>query len=44
MIATKLFVVILVITAVFIGLAVYLFMIDRKTSKLEKEINERLKK
>lgn len=44
MISTKLFVVILVIIAVFIGLALYLFLIDRKTSALEKEINERLKK
>lgn len=44
MITTKLFVVILVICAVFIGLAAYLFIIDRKTSRLEKEINEQLKK
>lgn len=44
MITTKLFVVILVICAVLIGLAAYLFFIDRKTSRLEKEINEQLKK
>lgn len=43
MIETKYFVVILVICAVFLGLAFYLFMIDRKTARIEKHLKERLK-
>jgi CcmD family protein len=37
---TKIFVVITVLSTVLIGLAVYLFWLDRRVSKMEKEINE----
>lgn len=37
---TKIFVVIIVLSTVLIGLAVYLFWLDRRVSKMEKEINE----
>lgn len=33
----KIYVVVLVMTILFVGLAIYLFSIDRKVSKLEKE-------
>jgi len=36
---TKIFVVITVLSTVLIGLAVYLFWLDRRVSKMEKEIN-----
>ncbi|MEI6060581.1 MAG: CcmD family protein [Bacteroidota bacterium] len=36
---TKLYVVIIVLSTVLIGLAVYLFWLDRRVSKMEKEIN-----
>jgi CcmD family protein len=35
---TKLFVVILVLSTVLVGLAVYLFWLDRRVTKMEKEI------
>jgi len=35
---TKIFVVILVLSTVLVGLAVYLFLLDRRVSKMEKEI------
>jgi len=35
---TKIFVVIAVLSTVLIGLAVYLFWLDRRVSKMEKEI------
>jgi CcmD family protein len=35
---TKIFVVILVLSTVLVGLAVYLFWLDRRVSKMEKEI------
>ena len=35
---TKIFVVITVLSTVLIGLAVYLFWIDRRVTKMEKEI------
>ncbi len=35
---TKIFVVITVLSTVLIGLAVYLFWLDRRVSKMEKEI------
>lgn len=38
MIESKIFVVIIVLSTVLIGLAVYLFAIDRRVSKMEKEI------
>ncbi|MFA5973850.1 MAG: CcmD family protein [Lentimicrobiaceae bacterium] len=37
---TKIFVVITVLSTVLIGLAVYLFWLDRRVTKMEKEINE----
>jgi len=36
---SKLFVVITVLSTVLIGLAVYLFWLDRRVTKMEKEIN-----
>jgi len=36
---TKIFVVITVLSTVLLGLAVYLFWLDRRVSKMEKEIN-----
>ena len=36
---TKIFVVITLLSTVLIGLAVYLFWLDRRVSKMEKEIN-----
>jgi len=39
MIESKIFVVIIVLSTVLIGLAVYLFWIDRRVTKMEKEIN-----
>lgn len=36
---TKIFVVITVLSTVLIGLAVYLFWLDRRVTKMEKEIN-----
>lgn len=44
MLPNKLFVVIGVITLIFIGLFAYLFFLDRKTQRLEKELDELLKK
>ncbi|MDK2908973.1 MAG: CcmD family protein [Bacteroidales bacterium] len=44
MLTNKLFVVIGVITLIFIGLFVYLLFLDRKTQRLEKELDELLKK
>ncbi len=44
MYANKLFVVIGVITLIFAGLLLYLFFLDRKTKRLEKELDEFLKK
>jgi len=38
MIESKIFVVIIVLSTVLIGLTVYLFAIDRRVSKMEKEI------
>jgi CcmD family protein len=40
MIESKLFVVIIVLSTVLIGLAVYLFWLDRRVSKMEKEIKD----
>lgn len=40
---SKYIVVIMVMCAVFLGLAIYLFMIDRKTARIEKELKERMK-
>lgn len=37
---TKIFVVITVLSTVLIGLAVYLFWLDRRVTKMEKEIND----
>ena len=37
----KIYVVIAVLCPVFMGLVVYTIMIDRKLSKLEKEVNEK---
>ena len=37
---TKIFVVITVLSTVLIGLAVYLFWLDRRVTKMEKEINK----
>lgn len=39
MIESKLFVVIIVLSTVLIGLAVYLFWLDRRVTRMEKEIN-----
>jgi len=36
---TKIFVVITVLSTVLIGLAIYLFWLDRRVTKMEKEIN-----
>lgn len=36
---TKIFVVITVLSTVLIGLAVYLFWLDRRVTRMEKEIN-----
>ena len=36
----KIYVVVAVLVVIFIGIVVYLVMIDRKVSKLEKKINE----
>ncbi|MEI8046825.1 MAG: CcmD family protein [Bacteroidota bacterium] len=38
MIESKIFVVIIVLSTVLVGLAVYLFWLDRRVSKMEKEI------
>ena len=38
MIENKIFVVIIVLSTVLIGLAVYLFSIDRRVTRMEKEI------
>ncbi len=38
MIESKIFVVIIVLSTVLVGLAVYLFSLDRRVSKMEKEI------
>jgi CcmD family protein len=38
---SKLVVVIIVLATVFLGLAAYLFSIDRKISRIEKQIKER---
>jgi CcmD family protein len=37
----KIFVVVAVLAVILIGIFVYLFFIDRKIGKLEKEINEK---
>jgi CcmD family protein len=37
---TKIFVVITVFSTILIGLAVYLFWLDRRVTKMEKEIKE----
>lgn len=37
----KIYVVVAVISVIFIGLAIYLFSIDRKISKIEKEIEKK---
>jgi CcmD family protein len=39
----KLYVVVAVMLIIFTGLAIYLFMIDRKVSRLEKEIKDKNK-
>jgi CcmD family protein len=39
MIESKIFVVIIVLSTVLIGLAAYLFWLDRRVTKMEKEIN-----
>jgi len=39
---TKIFVVIAVLSTVLIGLAAYLFWLDRRVSKMEKEIKNNL--
>lgn len=44
MFTNKLFVVIGVITLIFSGLLLYLFLLDRKTRRLEKELDDLLKK
>jgi CcmD family protein len=36
---TKIFVVITVLSTVLVGLAVYLFWLDRRVTRMEKEIN-----
>lgn len=41
MIESKLFVVIIVLSTVLLGVAAYLFYLDRKTSKLEKQIRDK---
>jgi CcmD family protein len=38
----KIFVVVAVLAVILVGIFVYLFLIDRKVSKLEKEIREKL--
>lgn len=38
MIESKIFVVIIVLSTVLVGLAAYLFWLDRRVSKMEKEI------
>jgi CcmD family protein len=38
----KIFVVVLVLAIILVGIFVYLYFIDRKVSKLEKEIREKL--
>jgi CcmD family protein len=38
MVETKIFVVIIVLSTVLLGLAVYLFWLDRRVTKMEKEI------
>jgi len=38
MIESKMFVVIIVLSTVLVGLAIYLFWIDRRVTKMEKEI------
>ncbi len=43
MIESKMFVVIIVLSTVLVGLAVYLFWIDRKVTKMEKEIKNNQK-
>lgn len=40
----KIFVVVTVLAIIMAGLFVYLFMIDRKVTKLEKELKEKEKK
>ena len=40
----KIFVVVTVLAIIMAGLFVYLFMIDRKVTKLEKEVKEKEKK
>lgn len=40
MFANKLFVVIGVISLIFIGLLIYLFLLDRKTRRLEQKFDE----
>jgi len=37
----KIFVVVAVLSVILVGIFVYLFFIDRKIGKLEKEINEK---
>ncbi|HNX44493.1 MAG TPA: CcmD family protein [Bacteroidales bacterium] len=44
MIESKLIAVIAVLATVFIGLAVYLFLLDRKIGKLENQLKERREK
>lgn len=41
MIETKLIVVIAVLVTIFTGLAIYLINLDRKITKLEKQLNDR---
>lgn len=43
MIESKMFVVIIVLSTVLLGLAVYLFWLDRRVTKMEKEIKNNQK-
>lgn len=44
MFANKLFVVIGVISLIFIGLFIYLYLLDRKTRRLEQKLDEWMRK
>ena len=39
---SKIFVVVIVLAIILIGIFVYLFILDRKVSKLKKEVEEKL--
>jgi CcmD family protein len=43
MIESKMFVVIIVLSTVLVGLAIYLFWLDRRVTKMEKEIKNNQK-